>query len=279
MPAFDSPKQLIDWYDNQERVLTPAFLDTIPWQDVKKYEIKDAFIPVLLYFRDIEKFTEVYFNEMKKTPTGRDPVVRQFMEKWQHEEDLHGELMNRFLEEAGYPSEDKWFEKIKKNIPLSYKVSSAMAAMTANLVGKRFSAVHMTWGAINEMTTLTGYRRLWELMEHPVLTYILKAIAREEASHSFFYGSLAKLQLMRSKFTQEIAKFIIDHFWSPVGQGAKPEAYTNYIIRMLFDGKEGVDIMDEFVNKRLQMLPGFEQSTTVKDRITKISLEGRANSI
>ena len=39
MPVFDNPKDLVDWYDNQERVLTKDFLETIPWQDGKNHEL------------------------------------------------------------------------------------------------------------------------------------------------------------------------------------------------------------------------------------------------
>lgn len=272
MSVIDNEKDLIDWYDNQERVLTKEFLESIPWHEVKHHPIDESFIPVLIYFRDVEKFTDVYFKELSKTPTGREPVVRQFMEKWRHEEDLHGELMNQFLNELGYKTDDNWFEQAKKNIPFSYRFSSVISSGMANLVGSRFTAVHMTWGAINEMTTLNGYKRLWTLAKHPVLEYILKSIAREEANHSFFYWTLAKLKLSKSKFSQEIARYLVDHFWSPVGQGAKRESDTNYVIKKLFDGQEGVNIMENFVTRRVGMLPGFENFKKVTNRIAEVSL-------
>jgi hypothetical protein len=37
----------------------------------------------------------------------------------------------------------------------------------------------MTWGAINELTTLTGYRRLVAVARHPVLTELLERIMLE----------------------------------------------------------------------------------------------------
>jgi len=279
MPEFTTPKQLVDWYDNQERILTPDFLDTISWGEVSQTEVDPALVPVLLYFRDVEKLTEIYYKELRKTPTGRDPEVRQFMDKWQHEEDLHGELLNRFLEEAGFPSGDAWFEKMKHTIPRSYRYSSALGSLTANLFGKRFSAVHMTWGAINEMMTLTGYRQLWKRANHPVLTYILKAIVREESVHAFFYATFAKLQLQRSRYTQHIATYILKHFWSPVGQGAKPVKETAYVMDMLFDGAEGVSVMDTFVNKRLELFPGFEKETFVTDTISRMVRSTRTQQV
>lgn len=270
MPVFTDAKQLVDWYDNQERVLTPAFLDTINWQDVDKYTLDPSIIPIIMYFRDVEKFTEIYYNELRKTPTGRDKDIRQFMDKWQHEEDLHGELMNRFLEAAGYPSEEKWFQKLKERIPAGYKFSSNATAVIANLFGKRFSAVHMTWGAINEMTTLTGYRRLIEKANHPVLTQIIKGILREESVHSFFYASLAKMKLQKSRYNQQITRYIVEKFWSPVGEGAKKKDEVTNIMKFLFDGEEGVSIVDTYVNKHLQRFPGFSGTDVVTKRFASI---------
>ena len=225
---------------------------------------------MLLYFRDVEKFTDVYFNELVKTPTGRDPYIRQFMEKWRFEEDLHGELLNRFINEYGYSTPEDWAKKSKQAIPFRYKASNMVNMLLANFVGTRFSAVHMTWGAINEMSTLNGYRRLWTLAKHPVLEYMLRAIAREEASHSFFYHSMAKFNLQRSKFAQDITRWIVCHFWEPVGSGAKPVSQTNYVIQKLFDGKEGIDIMDTFVNGRLEKLPGFDGCKKVTEKISEV---------
>ncbi|MEK7623455.1 MAG: ferritin-like domain-containing protein [Patescibacteria group bacterium] len=267
MSLFSSEDEAINWYDKQERVLTKDFLNTIPWQEVKQHKLEEQFFPVVMYMRDVERFTEIYYNELKLTPTGRDQHIRKFMDKWSQEEILHAELLNRFLEEAGFPTDDKWFEKAKAKIPMKYKVNSKINSLASNLFGKDFSAVHMTWGAINELSTLNGYKRLWELAKHPVLEHILRGIAREEAVHSFFYWSLAKLKLEGSHFAQHITKYIIEHFWTPVGQGTKPAEEANYVIKTLFSGAEGLSIMSNHVNNRVAQLPGLSQLTKVTDRV------------
>ena len=233
MSVVQSETEAIDWYEGQERFLTKQYIDTIPWNDVGRHPFDEAFLPVLVYMRDVEKFTEIYYQELMKTPTGNDPIIRRFMDKWATEEAVHGDLLNRFLEEANYPTDEKWFEKAKARIPKFQRVSSAFSTATARLTGKHFSAVHMTWGAINEFSTLTGYRTLWEKANHPVLTYLLKAIAREEAVHSFFYWTIARLKLQTSQFRQRMTRYIIQKFWTPVGQGLKREHETNYVIRAL----------------------------------------------
>lgn len=257
MSLFQTEDEALRWYEGQERVLTKEFINTIPWDDVDRHELPAEFIPVIIYMRDVERFTEIYYRELRRTPTGRDPLIRRFMDKWSTEETVHGDLLNRFLGEAGLPTSDKWYEEAKKNIPLSYKISSTISSLVSNCFGKEFSAVHMTWGAINELTTLNGYRRLWELAKHPVLEYLLKAIAREEAVHSHFYWSLARIKLQRSNRAQELAKQIIERFWTPVGQGAKRLSDTQYLVKTLFAGQAGLAAIDGYVNQRIEQLPGL----------------------
>ena len=133
----------------------------------------------------------------------------------------------------------------------------------------------MTWGAINEYTTLSGYRRLWELAKHPVLEHLLKAIAREEAIHSFFYWSLARIYLERSNVAQELTRYIVEHFWTPVGQGAKRAVDTNYLIMTLFRGLEGVNAMATFVNARIEQLPGLQGIKKIRDHVAAVVLSAR----
>jgi hypothetical protein len=270
---FETDKEVLDWYDKQPRALTKEFISSIPWEDVPRYPLNPKFVPVMLYMRDIEIFTEVYHNELKRTPTGKDPVISRFMERWGVEEITHGEVLNRFLNEAGYPTSDNWMEEAKKTIPFSYTAESYISMTLMNFVGRSFTGAHMTWGAINEMTAQQAYRRLWMLAEHPVLEKILRAIVREESAHTQFYWSIARLELKRSEFAQKLARFIIKKFWSPVGQGTKPAKDANLMITTLFNGEEGFSFIDKFVTQRLQQLPGFNNVNTVSERVASIALE------
>jgi len=122
------------------------------------------------------------------------------------------------------------------------------------------------------MTTLQGYRRLWQLAEHPVLEKLLRAIAQEESIHTHFYWSIARLKLEQSGFSRNLARFVIGKFWTPVGQGTKPKRETDYVIGTLFKGEEGVNFFDRNVNQRLEMLPGFDGLGKVTQRIARIAL-------
>jgi rubrerythrin len=270
--ALETTAETLAWYESQERVLTPSFLEKIPWKEVKDHPIDPSFVPVILYFRDVEVFTQIYYRELMKTETAKDPAVRQFMERWATEEPVHGELLNRFLEEAGFPAVEDWKNVAFSKISPEYYRRGRFQAQAMTVLRSHASAIHMTFGAISEQSTLIGYQRLWELAKHPVLEFIARAIAREEARHALFYWNVARLKLLNSRFRQKLTRFIVQHFWEPVGKGEKPAEDTNVVVRALFAGEEGVKVIDQLINKRVAMLPGFGGITKVTDYLSAIAL-------
>lgn len=268
--SFETKKEVLDWYERQPRALTDEFIGNIAWKDMKNYELNEKFVPVLLYMRDVEVLTDMYYREMRRTPTGKDPVISKFMERWGIEEITHGEVINRFLNEAGIETGEKWKEQIHRSVSRFYKVNTYLITTLTNFIGEKFTATHMTFGAIHEMSTAQAYRRLMKLADHPVLTEILTAIMREESAHSKFYASIAQIELKQSKFAQKVARFIVNKFWAPVGQGSKPKKQTDYTIGTLFSGKEGFEWIDRNVSQKVQAFPGFAGLTKITDTIAKI---------
>ena len=268
---LETEKDVLDWYERQPRALTKSFLDNIPWHEVARHPLDPAFVPVLLYMRDVESFTDIYYKELRRTPAGRDPVIKRFMERWGAEEQTHAAVLDRFLNEAAHPTDPRWQEREKAKISFRYRAENYFASAAANLFGEHFSGAHMAWGAINEMTTLQGYRRLWGLAKHPVLEHILRAVAAEESAHSYFYWSIARLKLARSHFSRRLARFVVGKFWTPVGQGTKPRHEVNYLISTLFRGAEGVQFFEHNVSRRLNRLPGFNDFPHVLDRVAVVA--------
>ena len=131
----------------------------------------------------------------------------------------------------------------------------------------------MAFGTINELSTTQGYRRLIKLANHPVLTQILKGIIREESVHTNFYRSVARLELSKSDFSQKIARFVVEKFWQPVGNGTRSKGVTENTINILFGDKEGIDWIDRSVTKKIQLLPGFEGITKINDQIVEITCD------
>jgi len=268
--TFETNRDVLEWYEKQPRTLTKEFIGKIDWSEVGKYPLDKKFVPVLLYMRDVETLTDVYYDELRRTPTGRDPIIRKFMERWSVEEQTHGELINRFLNEAGIETDPKWQKQVISSVSTSYTVTNYLITTLTNLIGKRFTATHMAFGAIHEMSTTQGYRRLVELADHPILSEILRGIIREESAHTTFYRSVARIELEKSEISRRLSRFIIKHFWTPVGSGAKSAEESNYTIATLFGGEGGMKWIDRNVSEKIQTLPGFDGLTKVTDKISEI---------
>jgi hypothetical protein len=121
-----------------------------------------------------------------------------------------------------------------------------------------FAALHMTWGAANELTTLTAYRRLIDRTEHPILRDLLNCIIKDERRHFAFYRSQARLRLGRSPRARAITRWALEHLWAPVGTGVRPQQETDHVIVLLFGDddcglKAALEIQDT-----MRELPGLE---------------------
>jgi hypothetical protein len=265
--SFETNKEVLDWFERQDRSLTPEFLSSIPWDKVKDHPFDERFVPVLYYMRDVEVLTDMYHQELLRTPTGRDPHISKFMERWGVEEITHGEVMDRFLNELGYHSDHNWKDQVRRAVTFTYNANTYLITALTNLVGRKFTATHMTFGAIHEMEAAQGYRRLKAMTNHPVLNPILDAIIREESAHNQFYWSIARLELQKNEWARRIARFVIDHFWAPVGQGSLAKRRTEYLVKTLFGDEPGVDVIDTKVTQRVRQLPGFEDITKITETI------------
>lgn len=276
--TFETNKDVLDWYERQPRTLTAEFIENIPWREVKNHPLDTKFVRVLVYMRDVEILTDMYYEEMRRTPTGKDKAISKFMERWGVEELTHGEVINRFLNEAGFETSRNWQREVRESVSAAYRFNTRILTALTNLIGRRFTATHMAFGAINELSAAQSYRRLIELGNHPVLTHILRAIMREESAHTQFYWNVAKLELRRSSLAQKIARFVVKHFWAPVGSGARAEKDSDYAVKTLFDGDDGLNLVDRKVTRHIQELPGFAGLDTVNERTREIVLSETATA-
>ena len=276
--TLQTKQQVLDWYEKQPRTLTDDFVNSIDWSSVRHNSLDRGLVPVIAYMRDVETLTDMYYKELRRTPTGKDPVISKFMERWSTEEALHGELLNRFLAEAGFSSDEKWQDQIRNSVSRVYRFNSRMITILTNLVGTKFTATHMTFGAIHEMSTTQGYRRLMKLANHPVLTQILNGIIREESAHTKFYSSVARIELSESRLAQKIARKVIDHFWQPVGQGSLPKERTHYVISTLFSGFAGRECAKRTVSERIRQLPGFDDLSRIMETVDLICASSASQS-
>ena len=228
-------------------------LSAIDWNDVARHPLPVEAMRTLRYMQDIESHTIIYLRTLLATRAIDDPEVATFLTCWLHEETFHGLALARFLDAAGYPVPPRATPRGQE--PLVKRLEGWATAQVSR-AWPDFCAVHMTWGAINELTTLTGYRRLATVANHPVLAELLERIMRDESRHFFFYFRQAEIRLQRPR-TARIARLLVDRFWAPVGAGVQPTAELRFLAGYLFSGDEGRAAARK-VDDTIRRLPGFD---------------------
>ena len=237
----------LDAYLSRSRAVD---LPSIGWDEVPKHALPPEAVRVLRYMQDIESHTIIYLRSLLDTRAIDDPEVATFLACWLYEETFHGIALARFLATAGHPIELRARSAMTMKQMLDARLTSWIA-----WAWPEFVAVHMVWGAINELTALTGYRRLAALVDHPVLRDLLDRIARDESRHFFFYFKQAERRLGHRR-TARIARALVERFWAPVGSGVQPEAETQFLARYLFTGPDGRAAARK-VDATIRDLPGF----------------------
>jgi hypothetical protein len=239
----------LDAYVARSRALD---LTGIAWDDAPRHPLSPEAVRTLTYMQDIESHTIVYLRELLATRAIDDPEVSTFLACWLYEETFHGIALARFLDAAGHPVGPR--ERPRGDEPLLKRLEAAAVAALSRW-WPDFCALHMTWGAINELTTLTGYRRLAKVAGHPILTELLERIILDESRHFFFYYRQAEMRLANPAAAR-IARVLVDRFWGPVGSGERAHAEVRALALYLFADDEG-RIAARKVDDTIRRLPGF----------------------
>jgi hypothetical protein len=189
-----------------------------------------------------------------------------------YEELWHGEAFSRFLGEAGYalpPDGERpgWDDPYPTRYARNSWIRRALGAKgyashVGTMLGQAFVgdfvAVHMAWGALNELSTLNGYHRLMARCDHPVLHDVLTRIVKDERRHFAFYRAQARMRLERSAAARRATRWALDRLWAPVGTGVRPQHETDFVVTWLFDdGDDGHAAVDE-IDATMSALPGLE---------------------
>jgi hypothetical protein len=242
MEGFDD-----DSYASRSRGLD---LHDVSWDEVPRHALSPETIRTLRYMQDVETHTIIYLRTLLSTRAVDDAEVAEFLACWLYEECFHGRALARFLDAAGHPIAPR----ARSRMGFGQRVEASATALLSR-AWPDFVAVHMTWGAINELTTLTGYQRLSAVAGHPVLSEILARIVRDEARHFSFYFHQAARRL-RTPRTARVTRFLIERFWAPVGTGVQPAGETRFLASYLFTGSAGRTAASK-VDARIRELPGL----------------------
>jgi hypothetical protein len=202
----------------------------------------------LTYAAQVEWGTEGTFASLD---ISRDPVVRRFLRIWLAQEMVHADLLARFLAEQGVPVDPIHCLPRHRRGAARGRVLNRLARLG---VGDDFFAVHMAWGAVNELTTLRFYGVLRARTGNDLLRRLLRDVMAQEALHYAFYRRVAVQRLAGNRRGQRIVRWTLDHLWSPVGVGLRSRGDVDRIMGGLFaDRPDQVAQMDAQINR----IPGL----------------------
>jgi hypothetical protein len=248
----------------------PVSLEGIDLDIFRDHPLDPDSLRCLRYMHDVEYHTVCYLRDLLVTPAHRDPTVTTFLTLWNLEEMYHGDAIGAVLaahgEEAGRPR----VGSTRQRLPRFDRFAPAAHTIGSILVGQAWTAVHMTWGAVNEWTAQAAYARLGQRAQHPVLSALLSRIMRQEGRHADFYARQAERRLRDDALARWLTRTALRRWWGPVGSTLLPRHEVAFLAGHLFTGREG-RAMTERIDRRLDQLPGLSGlrlTTAAAERLT-----------
>lgn len=254
-PDFDLDRYL--------RVSGATKPESIDWS-LPQARLSDDALFAIAYMMDIESHTIVYLRDLLSTRVVRENQVTAFLSCWAYEEFFHSLLLRRFLATQNVAIDDQRFADLRSRTSLADHLIRPGIAILSQLT-RHFPAVHMTFGAINEISTLTGYQALISATENPrdgsggarpLLTTILERIIKDERRHFAFYFSQARRRL-GPPAARRLTAFLVRNFWTPVGVTVRGDPSMRRVCHYLFPGIKGVERLAS-VDQSIARLPGLE---------------------
>ncbi|HYX78888.1 MAG TPA: ferritin-like domain-containing protein [Solirubrobacterales bacterium] len=254
-------------------------LSGIEWEEIPNHPLSAGDVFCLHYMMDIETHTVIYLRDLLATRVAADPQITAFLSCWVYEELWHGEAFSDFLRSYGIevPAESKLPDGSTplptrpnrwRDLRVRVGVGNGLGivpTMLGSMLTRDFAAIHMMWGAVNELTTLTGYKALMRRSDHPVLHQLLRKVILDERRHFAFYRAQAKARMQRSPAARRLVRWVLRKLWTPVGAGVKSEEEVDALALYLFgdcaEGREQIRELDRTISE----IPGLEGLTILED--------------
>lgn len=237
------------------------------WDEARRAGLTDDERFLLTYFADIEGQTIFYLRDLLNTKASDDPDTVAFLTMWNYEEFFHARTLSRLLAECGEPLEKERLAKVRRQSQLSEKFTAWGSLLLSKLFPDSFLALYMTWGAVNELTTLRGYEELERQTNNPVFRELCRRIAKQERRHFAWYFNSAQTKLASSSLARWLTRTILDLFWTPVGAGVKNDEEVFRLMVTLFPGENGNRFAQE-IDGRISQLSGLK-GIRIMHRFTK----------
>lgn len=231
-------------------------LSDVDWSRAKDYPLAQGAVDAMTYMMDIETHTVIYLSELLVSRACMDPEITSFLSVWVYEEMYHGEAFVKFFRAYGIPVSDERPKEIRLKEGFG-RVSAVLTIMFGSYLLPFFPALYLTVGAVNELTTLTGYRQLQKKTDNPVLHAILERIIKQERAHYAFYRSMSERLLAESAVARGVVRRYFQSRPRVVGEGVKNEAEIDQLSHYLFDGQDGLAAAAS-VDQQIAQLPGLK---------------------
>ena len=280
----------IDKYVRNSKKLDLSFID---WDDIPRHELSDGDVMSMHYMMDIETHTVIYLRDLLATRAAKDPHVTAFLACWVYEELWHGEAFSDFLRSYGLevpveprlpdgrtplPTRPRRTAQIREQLGIGHRLA-ILPSMIGSALMPDFIALHMTWGAINELTTLTGYYQLIRRSSHPVLHQMLRRIIQDERRHFAFYRAQAKARLTDNPRGGRLVRWLLKALWTPVGAGVKSDEEVDTLaLYLLADSPEGLEGARS-IDRTIAEIPGLEGLTLIEDVVDRAVERRRRNPL
>jgi hypothetical protein len=254
-------------------------LSEIEWRRVAEHPLSDGDVMCLHYMMDIETHTVIYLRDLLATRVAADPQITAFLSCWVYEELWHGEAFSDFLRLYGIeepieprlpdgrtplPSRANRWRRLRVSLGVGNGLG-IVPTMLGSMAARDFAAIHMMWGAINELTTLTGYYALIRRSDHPILHQLLRKVIQDERRHFAFYRAQAKARMERSRAARQMVRWVLGHLWTPVGAGVKSDEEVDALALYLFgDSPEGLEHA-RGIDDTIAAVPGLEGMALIQD--------------
>jgi hypothetical protein len=267
-------------------------LSGLDWEDIPDHRLSDGDVMCMHYMMDIETHTVIYLRDLLATRASNDPQITAFLSCWVYEELWHGEAFSDFLRAYGVevPAEPKLpdgrramptratrIQRFREQLGVGHQLS-LLPTMMGSMLFRDFIALHMTWGAINELTTLTGYHALIRRSDHPVLHQMLRRVIQDERRHFAFYRAQGKARLARAPSrVRRLVRWVFQNFWTPVGAGVKTQEEVDALALYLFGYDDRGREMLREIDRTISEIPGLEGLTLLEDALDEALQRSRRN--
>jgi hypothetical protein len=251
--------------DDYQQIVQPVAVDDLDLEHAfQRAPLNDDVLRCLRYMHDIELHTVCYLRDLLVTSAHRDPEITTFLTMWSYEEYWHGEAIARVLRAHGEIAGRERVLQLRRRRRVAEALAPLKHMLASAVAGPSMTAVHMTWGAVNEWTTQAGYARLAARANHPVLTELLRRIMKQEGRHIDFYASQAATRLAGDRRARRLTRFALRRMWTPVGSDVMPRDEVHHLISFLFGDSDGHE-MAARIDRRIDRLPGLGGLHLVKN--------------